>query len=1015
MYIWSAEVSRSIYEGKWLAIKYENQSGEETSFWCAIRDINPISKLMEVDVYNLIKVPAFSTDYKIYFNKIKHATVLESSFYEKQVKLIEKIKTNIQDFLFLELTAFEDKILNYYLDCYNHDNEPFQTEYTMLEGIDVETFDGEAPLVLEENEYNAAINILQNQLRLKIKSNTIYERIVLNYLSVYSPQKGLIPIVFFNVSIDIKNKLLIKDIDFEFSSKAVVFSEDNKVILQDYTEVDYDYFKLTFAEKEAEYTESIKANLAYNEKLDQRPYFMKMATRYSISVKDEYQSIANKFKEERLTQGLISFFGKQTEETNRTGRPIIVESRNINTNQLRTIFNTLNKNVVFVQGPPGTGKTVSIVNIIHSCLFNNQTVLLCSNNNEAVDNVLNRLSKAKHDGKYIKYPYLRLGSDLHIMESLDRIAEHYAYFSELSKKDKPEKGIREIKTALKENMKSVSELIKDFEFKLETESKLEILNSLVNMVREDERLNEGQKASQIIDLEAQIQFYTKALPKVDIDERALHTLVFDEELVREYLHYEAYEKGMHLISPKNKSLVDIIQMPSKKERIKEFKTFIKTDDGFDILLNCFPIIASTNISVLKIGNPNKTFDLLVMEEASQCSSAVALVPMNRCQRACFIGDPNQLQPIVNVSEEKNNMLMNVFKVPEPYNYRAYSILNSLLKIDSVSKFILLKKHYRSAKKIINFANKKYYNEQLEIETPESTQEPLKLINVENSASYKKNTSMSEVNAIIKELKQTDLTQDIAIITPFRNQVHLIRDQLEKEGITGVKVDTVYGFQGQEKDKIIFSSAITEMTSPGTFDWLKNNKELINVMSTRSKKELVVISDVDRIKALSGSEMNDMFEFLTYMELNGNSDVVYQGNSIFDSRVAGYKSYNSDSEAEFLRTIAQLKSTTQKFTFGIKPKVSDILDLLKIRAEHKDLFRYGVSAHFDFVLFDYMKRPLLVVEICGEEHLNEPSVLANDLKKVLICIKHNLKIVPIFNSDVRRYNEVKKIIMKTLRS
>jgi hypothetical protein len=152
-----------------------------------------------------------------------------------------------------------------------------------------------------------------------------------------------------------------------------------------------------------------------------------------------------------------------------------------------------------------------------------------------------------------------------------------------------------------------------------------------------------------------------------------------------------------------------------------------------------------------------------------------------------------------------------------------------------------------------------------------------------------------------------------------------------------------------------------------------------------------------------------------MELNGNSEVVYQGNGIFDSRVTGYKSYNSDSEAEFLRTIAQLKSTTQKFTFATKVKVSDILNLLDIRLEHRDLFRYGVSAHFDFVLFDYMKRPLLVVEICGEEHLIEPTVLANDLKKVLICIEHNLKIVPIFNSDVRRYNEVKNVVMSTLKS
>ena len=1015
MYIWATEVSRSIHEGKWLAIKYENQSGEETSFWIAINDIRPLTRSLTVDVYNVSKSPAYSQGYKIYLDRIKQAFVLEGSYHDKQEHLINKITENPDEYDFLSSIDFEDKVLKYYLECYNYDNEPYQTNYTMIEGIDMDSFEDGVLLQMTDEVYENSLRTLQAQLNLKVKNNAIYERIVLNHLSIYSPAKGIIPIAFHSVLVDIKNKQLVKETVLEFSPKSIVFSSDNKVLLQNYTDVDFEHFKATFEDKREEYIESIKANLSFNEKVDQRPYFMKIATRYSISIKDEYGSIQNKLKSDgtdALTAGLISFFGKKIDETKPGKKSIIVDNDKINVNQMRTVFNAINRDVLYVQGPPGTGKTVSIVNIIHSSLFNDQTVLVTTNNNEAVDNIFEKINKLKFNGIQIRYPYLRLGSDLHIAETLNRVASNIAYFEQLDEKVTLEE-LRRVKSKLREMMAPSTQLISDFENKLDAEKRIEILNQLITVVNEDPSLDETQKASQTIDLEAQIQKYQQELPDYDIDETVLQKIVFDSDLVKEYLYCESLQHGKALLASKNRSLLEVLKMSEKKERLKEFKKLIKTDDGFDMLTECFPIIASTNISVLKIGNPNKLFDLLIMEEASQCSTGVALVPMNRCRRACFIGDPNQLQPVVNISDERNQLLRNVYRVPDSYDYRAYSILNTLLRIDGISKFILLKKHYRCAKKIVSFSNKKYYNEQLEIETVEPPHEPLKLITVENSGSNKKNTSHSEVNAILNELRVSDTSQEIAVITPFRNQVQLIRDELTKNGYNHIPVDTVYGFQGKEKDKIIFSGAISEGTGNGTFDWIKNNKELINVMSTRPRNELVVVADVDRVRELSGNEMNDFYEFITYVEMNGNSVVTHKENDAFDSRVTGFKHYSTDSETEFLKTIAQLKSTTQKFSVETKARVADVLDLHKVRERDRELFSYAIKAHFDFVLYDHTKRPLLAVEICGDEHFSDPAVMANDLKKVKVCLEHNMKIIPILNADVRRYIEIKKAIINTL--
>ena len=45
--------------------------------------------------------------------------------------------------------------------------------------------------------------------------------------------------------------------------------------------------------------------------------------------------------------------------------------------------------------------------------------------------------------------------------------------------------------------------------------------------------------------------------------------------------------------------------------------------------------------------------------------------------------------------------------------------------------------------------------------------------------------------------------------------------------------TVHAFQGDEKDIILFSTAITDQTQKTTYEWLKNNKELINVATSRA--------------------------------------------------------------------------------------------------------------------------------------------------------------------------------------
>ena len=226
----------------------------------------------------------------------------------------------------------------------------------------------------------------------------------------------------------------------------------------------------------------------------------------------------------------------------------------------------------------------------------------------------------------------------------------------------------------------------------------------------------------------------------------------------------------------------------------------------------------------------------------------------------------------------------------------------------------------------------------------------------------------------------------------------------------VKVGTIHTFQGDEKDQIILCSGISEASQNGSFNWLKNNQELLNVATTRAKENLTLICDVSRVKELSQDTTNDFLELVDYIRSDGNYQVAYHENEVFTSKVKNFKYYNTKAEEEFLHTLLHIKSVYGQLHIQTKVKVSDVLDI-----SHSDamLFRYGNQAHFDFVVYDLMRKPLLAIEVIGSEHFSEQKVRERDRKKREICKSHDLRLITIRNDYVRRYSYIKDAIMKAL--
>ena len=322
--------------------------------------------------------------------------------------------------------------------------------------------------------------------------------------------------------------------------------------------------------------------------------------------------------------------------------------------------------------------------------------------------------------------------------------------------------------------------------------------------------------------------------------------------------------------------------------------------------------------------------------------------------------------------------------------------------DSVSKNILLSYHYRCGKYIINFSNKRYYKSELKIDKIPFSGE-LEFIEVENkNKSRMRNANIDETIGIIDYIKRNNV-KDATIITPFLDQENLVNQMLEKEGIKDVSCGTIHSLQGAEKDTIIFSTSISPSTSRKTFDWLKNNSELINVGVTRAKKKLVIASDYEALQALSNKD-DDLYALVDYVRNNGKVNIAPSINCISIG-----KSNNSKAEDEFYSTISQFCSTHKSFEADRNVSFSKIFkddpELSKLKME------------FDLVLYKsipfFRKRTVaIVIEINGGEHFGDQRRERCDQKKRLICKQNGWKFISIPNTFVKSYEEIREIILST---
>lgn len=355
---------------------------------------------------------------------------------------------------------------------------------------------------------------------------------------------------------------------------------------------------------------------------------------------------------------------------------------------------------------------------------------------------------------------------------------------------------------------------------------------------------------------------------------------------------------------------------------------------FPQIVSILPCWAITSLSTRgRVPFVPHFFDLLVVDEASQCDIASAIPLLYRAHRVVVIGDPMQLRHISRLSKSQDQQLLSKHALIDDFAGWAYStrslfdLASSLCKSEDI---ISLRDHHRSHADIIEFSNAEFYGNNLRVATnynwlrrPYKDEPAVRWVNVRgNTVRPGIGGAVNEIEAqaVVEEIRRL-ISQgyqgSIGVVSPFRAQANRIRDLVYVDDSLSARIgncdflaDTVHKFQGDERDVIIFSPVVSADISNGALGFLRNTPNLFNVAITRARSALIVVGDK---QTASNFGIGYLASFAAYVDnINNRPKHLNDNARIIDS--TGYPQVSnpkqvSDWERLFYRAL---------YKSGIKP-------------------------------------------------------------------------------------------------
>jgi very-short-patch-repair endonuclease len=398
------------------------------------------------------------------------------------------------------------------------------------------------------------------------------------------------------------------------------------------------------------------------------------------------------------------------------------------------------------------------------------------------------------------------------------------------------------------------------------------------------------------------------------------------------------------------------------------------------------------------------FDILVIDEASQCSLTNILPFIYRAKSLAVIGDPNQLSAIFkDTSKGKEQTIAAKHKMSDFLEFFGH-INNTLFDLGlkflpgGRKNMINLVEHYRSHPLIIGFSNLYIY--QMRLSLRKETRKEIRRSNIagvfgldivgECSRGYKGKSWMNVKEAtlvceVVRDIQKNEdfMGKSIGIVTPFASQKEKIMDIFLEQGSSSkdILVGTVDTFQGNERDIMIFSPVISKNIPPNTACW-SDDKNRINVALTRAKELMIVVGDFNYCRKMDVilGRLIDYVETITLLRQTSLAELELYSLLIMEGSGLGINMSNL-------------------------PKI------------HQRIGRIEV----DFVLHNAEKGVNLVVEVDGKQHYyveiggNKYSVKYNGLNRYIELNGQKYYFHPVGNREFVTLNEKNYSVTQTTES
>ena len=309
----------------------------------------------------------------------------------------------------------------------------------------------------------------------------------------------------------------------------------------------------------------------------------------------------------------------------------------------------------------------------------------------------------------------------------------------------------------------------------------------------------------------------------------------------------------------------------------------------------------------------KHFDLSIIDEASQIlePNIIGLLTVRHAERRAIdrfilIGDHKQLPAVVQQSDAETEiddgelLRINLFSCANSLFERLILTERAAERTDFIGT---LHKQGRMHPDIADFANRKFYaREQLECvplahqleqtltynETSEDETDdvlkahrmifipskPCRQLNISEKVNTEEARIITDLlRRLYRQLgKNFDPQKSVGVIVPYRNQIAMIRKEIEKLGIPEleeISIDTVERYQGSQRDIILYSFTIQsryqlDFLTANTFyeDGQPIDRKL-NVAITRARKQLILTGNEPTLR------QNQIFaELIDYIKEKG---------------------------------------------------------------------------------------------------------------------------------------------------